>query len=47
MEFAADTLTAIGPSPLDGRTVLGDVKGVLVPLGGFAALDAACAPCWR
>jgi hypothetical protein len=30
---------------MDGSTVLGGVKGALVPLGGSAALDPACARC--
>jgi hypothetical protein len=33
------------PSLEDCSTVLAGVKGALAPLGGFAALDAACAPC--
>jgi hypothetical protein len=33
------------PSTMDGSTVLGGVKGALVPLGGSAALDPACARC--
>jgi len=32
------------PSNGDSTTVLGGVKGALAPLGGFAALDPACAP---
>ena len=42
---ARNTDFAHRPSPLDWSTVLGRVKGALAPLGGCAALDAACAPC--
>ena len=35
------------PSLLYSSTVLVGIKGALISFGGFAALDAACAPCGR